>query len=259
MKSKPNWKYERMSILKGKTSIWGLAIYSLGVLFGMLLTGASVWGNFEAFLFDNRLPAEETISRMSCPLLITSSETGTVTASFSNPSDRSAQTTVRAHITDGMFLLMREMDTRLQLEPGETRQLEWTVFPEDAAWERFILVRIYSLRSPPLPSRTGTCGIIVVDIPFFSGSQIVALIAITSLIAMFAGLGIWNSANQPLSSQKRYALQIMTVLAALIVIGLVLSIFRLWFIGGILLVFTVLVIVVAITYFLIASETGGAL
>jgi hypothetical protein len=248
-----------MSILKGKTSVWGLVIYSLGVLFGMLLAGASVWGNFEAFLFDNRLPAEETISRMSCPLLITSSETGTITASFSNPSDRSAQTTVRAHITDGMFSLMREIDTRLQLEPRETKQLEWTVYPEDAAWERFILVRIYSIRSTPLPSRTGSCGIIVVNVPFFSGSQIVALTAITSLLAMFAGLGIWNSANRPLSSQKRYARQIMVVLAALIIIGLVLSIFRLWLIGGILLVFTVLVIVVAITYFMIASENGGAL
>ncbi|MFU8774003.1 MAG: hypothetical protein ACNA8H_16485, partial [Anaerolineales bacterium] len=185
--------------------------------------------------------------------------TGTVTAELTNPGDRAAQTTVRAHISDGMFLMMREVVTRIQLEPGETKQLEWTISAEDAAWERLVLIRVYSIRSSPIPSYTGTCGIILIDLPFLKGNQVVALISTFSLISMVAGLWLWVSTNQPLSRRNRYATQILAVLAALVLIGIVLGILRLWLLGGILFFFTVLLVVSVIAYFLIVTENGGAL
>lgn len=246
-----------MKLVKTNKSTWGLIIFSIGVLIGILFSGATVWGNIEAFLFNPGLPADETIKTMKCPTLITSSETGTVTAAFTNPGDRPVMTTVRTSISDGLFLMIRETDTRLQLEAGETKELEWTVSPEDAAWERLIFVRVYSLRSTPLPALTGTCGILVVNTPFFTGNQVIAIVSILSIVGMVAGLGLWVSAKQPLSRRNRYATQIMGVLAALVIAGAILGILGWWFIGAILLFITVLLVLVTITYFLLASENGG--
>lgn len=247
-----------MKILRIKKTTWSLLIYSAGVLLGVILFGSSVWGSIEAFLFESALPADETIRSLKCPVMITSSQTGKVTATFRNPGNRSAMTTVRTYITDGLFSLVREVNTRIQLEPSETKELDWTIYPEDAAWERFILVRVYSLRSPPLPSRTGSCGILLVNIPFLTGNQVVALISVASISGMAVGLGTWVSSNRPLSRRNRYSTQTMGVLAALVLAGLIVGILRWWFIGLFLFTFIVLLIVVMITYFLISSENGGA-
>jgi hypothetical protein len=142
-----------MKLQNIKKSTWGLIIFSISALIGIIFSGASVWGNIEAFLFNPGLRADENIKTMKCPVLITNSETGTITAAFTNPGDRPVMTTVRTSISDGLFLMIRETDTRIQLEAGETKELEWTVSPEDAAWERLIFVRVYSLRSTPLPAR----------------------------------------------------------------------------------------------------------
>jgi hypothetical protein len=248
-----------MKLQNIKKSTWGLIIFSISALIGIIFSGASVWGNIEAFLFNPGLRADENIRTMKCPVLITNSETGTITAAFTNPGDRSAMTTVRTSISDGLFSMIREIDNRIQLEPGETKELEWTVSPEDAAWERLILVRVYSLRSTPLPSRTGTCGILVVNLPFLTGNQVIAIVSIASIAGMVVGLGLWVSTNQPLSRRNRYAAKILGVLAALIIAGIILGFLGWWFIGGLLLVFIVLLVVVTITYFLLASENGGSL
>jgi hypothetical protein len=253
LKENKNLKKGHMKFLNLKKSTVGLVIYSIGIFVGMLLSGAAVWGNIEAFLFESGMPAEEVIRNIKCPVLITSTETGKVTATFTNPGDRSAETTVRTYITDGLYSLIRQTDSKINLEPGETKELEWEIYPEDAAWERFILVRIYSLRSTPLPSRTGSCGIILVDLPFITGNQVVAFTSLVSAALMAAGIGIWVSANQPLSRRDRYATQIMIVLAALVLIGILLGVLAFWFPGAILYIFKLLFIVVSITYFMLAT------
>jgi hypothetical protein len=187
--------------------------------------------------------------------MITESETGTVTASLFNPLERSTQRFVQAHITDGYVTLMREVNRSVSLEPGERQRLAWEVTADDAAYERFILVKVVLRGRYPLPSRQGTCGIFVVNAPYLTGEQVFGLGFGAALLCMAGGLILWIRASDPLLEPGRQVARAMGALVGSIVVGTTVGLLGWWLPGFIIFLVTLLGIGVIIGHFL--DQLGG--
>ncbi len=240
----------RVKFPRGLTSPLGLLLFSVGFLLGMALFGVAIWADFEAVLFNPGLQQDAPLRSLRCPVMITTSETGMVTASLTNPLERSTERYVRAHVTDGFVTLLREVNERVPLEPGERRQLQWTVTADDAAFERLILVKVVLRARYPLPSRQGTCGILVVDVPYLKGDQLFGLAFGASLLCLTAGFGLWFRASRPLRERGRQAARAMVVLAGSVLVGITIGLLGWWLPGLLIFVVALLGIGVIIGYFL---------
>lgn len=236
----------------------GLAVllFSAGILLGVALFGSTTWGDLEASLFNVAMSGEKRLSTLRCPVMITTAETGTVSASFKNSLERATEFRIRTHISDGYVTLMREITSPLPLEPGERGTLEWTVTPDDAVYGRLIMVRVYLFSKYPLPSRQGTCGILVVDWPLLTGTQYYILILAASLLSMGGGIGLWINANRPLSRVELHATYAMATLAGSVLAGIIVSLLRWWVAGVLILTIIVLMIGAIIGYF--TNRTSGS-
>jgi hypothetical protein len=231
------------------TRTLGVLIFSVGVLLGMALSGIVVWGDFEASLFNVSMAGSAPLKTLRCPVMITATEVGTVTAAFTNPFDRSVEFTIRTHISQGYVTLMREINSKLSLAPGETQALEWTVTSDDAAYGRLVLVRVRLAAKYPHPSRHGSCGILVVNLPYFTGNQIFALALAASLLSMVAGAGLWVVANRPLRGLGLDVTRAMGALAGCVLVGTIVGLLGWWVLGVLILVITVLLAGAIIGYF----------
>jgi len=229
----------------------GLYTFFAGILLGMFFAALLTWADFEAFLFDARRDTGAVgLENLRCPVLLNQHETGVVSATFANPSESTRRRTVDAHISHGFVILMREERARFDLEPGEKRTLEWTISPEDAAWGRYILVRIHVQRNTPLPARSGSCGVLVVDLPFGTGAQITAVAVSLSLLMMAAGAALWLHAMKAQGKARRTVDYLALGLGPVTVLALIFSMTGLWLGSALLLGLTILTIVTIVTWVL---------
>ena len=227
----------------------GVLLLSFGVLLGLALLAIIVWGDFESTMFDPSIKQDTTLTTLRCPVMISRAETGTVTATFTNPLDRHIELYTRTHITEGYVTLMREIIATVSLDPGETKPLHWTVTADDAAFGRLILVKVTVNAKYPLPSRQGTCGVLVAGLPYLTGTQFFALAFAATLLSMAGGAGLWFVANRPLKDLGQDVMVAMSVLAGSVLVGLLAGLRGAWLLGGLVLVATVLLVGAIIGYF----------
>lgn len=230
----------------------GLYIFFVGVLLGMFFTTLLTWADFEASLFDVSTDSSALkLESLKCPILLNQDEIGTITATFANPAEWALRRTVDAHISHGFVILMREERTRFDLEPGEKHTLQWTISSEDAAWGRFILVRIHVQRSAPLPPRDGSCGVLVVNLPFGAGAQIAAGIIGASLLLMIGGAILWIRVTTQVQHKDLRTVDYVTLaLGPATLLALVFNLVGFWFGSVILLIGAILAIVTIVTWML---------
>jgi len=228
--------------------ILSVVLFCVGLLLGAVFTVATVWADLEAALFDPAIDADQALSSLRCPVLITPQESGTVSATFANSSGMALLRTIRAHVSYGFATLIREEEAKFVLEPGETRRVEWAVTGKDAAWRHFVLVRVHELRNSPLPSRTGSCGILVLNVPGLTGNQVVALAVTTAVLGMVVAVVLWaagrRSSTRPVPDLTRR----MSILAALVLVAMALSSTGRWMAGGLLIIFAGLLLVTMVTW-----------
>lgn len=232
----------------------GVLIFSVGVLLGMALSGVVVWADLEADMFDTTIRGDARLTSLKCPVMITADEIGTASATFENPLERPVEFNVRTHISQGYVTLMREINSKLPVAPGEAQTLEWTVTPEDAAYGRLILIRVRLFPKYPLRSRHASCGILVLDVPHLSGNQVFAFTLAASLLSMVAGAGSWVAANRPLRGPGREVTRAMGAVAASVLAAMVAGLLGWWMLGALIFVITMLLIGVIIGYLVNRSE-----
>ncbi len=230
-----------------------IILYSIGLLLALVLWGGSVWTDLEAQLFRSDHGANQVLHDLRCPLVITPKESGAIRLTFHNPTERRIQEAVRAYTTFGARMLVSETSTILPLEPGQTRILEWPISAEDAAWDRMVLFRVIIARSSPLPSRTASCGVMVVNLPWLTGGQVVGLSLGLSLLLMAGGIFLWRRAHQPIFGKQLYALRVMILTALLVLAGFLVAVYGSWLLAGLLFVLVVMFLVAVVSYYLGAS------
>jgi hypothetical protein len=235
--------------MQGKSiRILSLVMFAIGILLGAAYSAGAVWADLEASLFDPSIGAEEPIKTLKCPVLITPRESGIITATFSNPSDRAVLRTVRAHISYGFATLIREVSTQFTLEPGGQQKLEWEVGAEDAAWRRVVLVRVNVLRNWPLPSQTGSCGVIVMNVPGLTGNQFSTLLVVLSVLGIAIGIFLWIRRGKSTAELAPDISKAMMILGALMLGIMIVSARGSWMMGGLLLIFALIFAVSFITW-----------
>lgn len=206
------------------TSITGLLIYALGVMAGILLITISTWADMEAASYGFQRRSSDPLSGLACPILLTRNETGIISLSVSNPTDKplhpSARTEISAEFEPKIFV------ESVDLEPGQSKKLEWTVGPENVDLGYFILANVQVYASYPIPNREKTCGILMVDLPG-SGKVVVIALAAVGLIGLSLGLYLIGKLGPP-EKAAAYTWNAIIFLTALIVVGLILSFMGSW-------------------------------
>jgi hypothetical protein len=229
-----------MKTKKGIINPLSILIFAIGILLGSILVAINTWGDLEAAMFDTTVRADGSVSFLSCPVMITTSEVSTVSASFVSTYARPIERRVRIHISDGHLTLMREEKTSLPMTPGKMGKISWAVSPEDAAFDQWILVRVYMFPSATLSSKDGSCGILVANIPYFTGGQILTAAYITSLLFTAIGIILWGNNNKPLTMRRNSTFRGLISIAGSTVFGMIVSYLGWWMLGVLSLALTVL-------------------
>ncbi|MBN1666166.1 MAG: hypothetical protein JW862_03735 [Anaerolineales bacterium] len=222
----------------------GLLLFSLGILLGILLFGSAVWADLEAFLFDSALKARTSLTTLSCPVMISSKETGMISANIRNPNDRETKRIVRVHITEGYTSLIREINTDLLIEANSSSKVEWEIYPDDAVYnDRLIMFRAYLFPNYPIPDADGSCGVLLVQSDTFTGRQILIFTITVSLVLIGAGRWLWQLGVRPISQTRiRNIASSMNWLGGIVIAGIVLSLLEYWGPSGLALIVSLLLI-----------------
>ncbi len=224
--------------------IAGIVLFSFGVIVGMALIAITIWADLEASFFDANLASRggESLKTLRCPILMTSAEIGTATVALENTANKPIELRLRAHITEGHVTLMREVNATVPLEPGEKETVELLLTSDDVTYNWLILVRALQFRYYPLPSRQAACGIFVVDLPFLTGSQLLALAIGVALLGLVGGIALWSAGNWPLNRPSLATARTMGALAASLLIGFIVAVSGSWLVGTLLLAINLLLI-----------------
>jgi hypothetical protein len=220
-----------------------LALFILGAAIGFSLLSVAVWGDVEASMFDITLKGENRLGTLSCPVLITPQDQAEFTAEIHNPIEREIKPSVRVRVSSGQLTLLKQEDVKFQLAPDESRKLAWQVNPDDAVYGKMVLVKVYLFRHNPIPSKDATCGILVLDLPTFTGKQVVYGSLSLSVIGMVAGIFLWQRNNQLMNKRQRELSRAMYIMAGSLILGIVACLFGHWLIGSLGLVVAALLVV----------------
>ncbi len=165
----------------------GFIIFLLGFLLGVLLIIASAWPDLESRMYGFSRYPDEAHTPLSCPALMTTQDSGQVTARLHNPLEKTITLYVKAQMSSS--LLIDTLKETVELQPGETRILSWEVGEENIDMNYFIFAFVQILPTSSLPLKGATCGTLVLDLPFRDGP--VLFYAVLVLAAVGIGIGAW--------------------------------------------------------------------
>jgi hypothetical protein len=219
----------------------GVALFSVGILVGMALAGGAAWADIEARFYGFPKMADRPLRGVQCPILMTTHETGVVSATFKNRSQQPLQLLVRADISSpGPWTVER---TRLSLAPGESQTQRWTVSSENIDLGFFIFVRVANYPAYPFSFRETMCGILVLNLQGLTGNQVLNIALAVSLVCIPLGLALWEATQQrPLKGRARQTTLAMAFLAGIVLVGMLASFVGAWAAGGLSVLLAVLVI-----------------
>ena len=210
---------------------WSLILFAAGILSGLILIAMATWADQEAALFEPTSAYDKGLPSLHCPLIATNNEVSSIFVELKNPSTYPVSPLTTAHITAGSVLLIDEFIDLPAIPPGEMKKLAWEAVPVNAAFKSLILARVYVERSYPLPSRSGSCGIVVLPFGGVSGGVVVGFLVLSCLAGTILGLVFWRRANKALSTKQREFHSGLITLAVITAAGLLSIIFSIWPIG----------------------------
>jgi len=228
----------------------GFTLLWLGILLAMALAVAGTAADLEAAFYGFPLWAEESLPGFRCPVLMARWETGTVSVTLRNPTDRTIPFLARAEIsTRGPT---RDVRTKVEVAPGEKQRVEWSVTSADIDLGFFIFVNGMTNPTYPYPYRQSMCGILVLDVPGLTGNQVFVLTLVVSVLSMVGGMSLWVVGSRPLEGKRQSATAAMAFLTIVVLTAMVVSIFGAWVVGVILLALALLTIT-AMLYLVLAD------
>lgn len=238
---------KRSSLLLGGVSYW------IGAAAGLFLIFVAVWADMESSLYGFPRLATTGLGGLHCPILLTPEEGGTISLDVINPTDGRISPSIKVMISTP--ILAQESLETLQLAPGESQRLQWSVGPQNIDLGLFIFAKVLQYSAYPLPSRETTCGIFVIDLPG-RGTLVTGVLVALSLLGMGWGLyriqknGAAQSASSPWRGKQFGA---MVFLALMTTLGLVICFAGSWLVALVVLVLAVLTIVILLGSWLLGD------
>lgn len=192
----------------------------IGILIGVTLSVMSTWADFEAAFYGFAKQAKSPLPGLSCPILMTSNESQTITIKITNqtsekisPSVKMERSTPLAPDTTFEFI---------ELAPNESRSFTWTIGPENIDLGQFIFAKVLVYSAYPMPDQENTCGMFILPIRG-SGTWILIITSIISILSLISGAYLLYKSDIPVK-QTRSAI----FLAAVVLLNLAVSFTGLW-------------------------------
>jgi len=224
----------------------GLMLYVLGILIGMALAAGVTWSDLEASLFDPGITPNSPLRTLRCPVAITRHETGKIAAALKNSTDVEKNFYTRAHTSQGYVTYLREERKQIRVASGEKGVISWEIYPEDAAFHRLVLFRVYVNAAYPIPSQGSSCGVLVLDIPLLTGTQFFFVLLGLSLAGVIGANVLWQVTNRPMSANLRNMREQSNALAIIVFGALAAGYIGSWILGVVLCAISLLLLGVII-------------
>ncbi len=229
-------------------------LFVLGVLITMALAGMMAWAAFEGLSYFATGAGYASYGGMHCPVLISRSETGVVTADFVNPSGQVLQPYYEIEISGRVA--SRQLEGQVTVQPNARGRVSWTVTQSDIDLNPFIFVKMDVLPVDAYATREDTCGILVAGLGGISGSVGLSLAMAIGLVCLLAGLLLPAVAltaaeavefDAAASTNSRRAAQALGVVA---VLALLAGLMGWWLVALLALVVSLLLLVMVVPYML---------
>ena len=217
-------------------------VYGIGVAVGLFVILVATWADMESSAYDFPRLANAGLDGLRCPVLMTPQETSAISLDVSNTTDTRISPLIKTQISTR--LLPEQFLEDIQLIPGETKRVEWSVDAENIDMGNFIFAKVLLFSAYPLPTREATCGIFVLDLPG-TGRTIVPVLVVLSFVSL--GWSLYRiHRSSILQEQLRKQLSSMTFLAILISLGLILSFIGGWILSVLVLVASLLLVIIVL-------------
>jgi len=108
-------------------------IFLAGILLELSLSSGVVWAQVDASFYGT--PTNEVGLKLNCPIMLSPSESGVVSATITNTLNEEVLPVVTAEISG-----TQSTRQTLSLAPRETQVLQWPVDPFNVIYGRLILV-----------------------------------------------------------------------------------------------------------------------
>lgn len=220
-----------------------IAFFIFGAFLGLALVFFATWGDLESAFYGFDHTGGEPFNTMHCPILMTATETSSFSVKVTNNTGQKINPSLIANISTP--ILIDTSTTRFPLEPGETKSMKWDIGPQNIDLERFILIRAWLHGGYPMPDKESTCGVYVLFLPgkgvYYTWSMIVL-----SLLGM--GGSLFAMRKAPVSDRGGGTVGRFTVLAVIILLGMLVTYTGFWMGGVVTLVFAFLMIMISLGY-----------
>jgi hypothetical protein len=226
-----------------RSPLLGLLSYGIGVAVGLFLMLVAVWADMESGSYDFARLANAGLGGLHCPVLMTPTETSTISLDVSNPTSNRISPAIRTQISTP--LLPEEILENVQLTPGESKRLEWSVDAENIDMGYFIFAKVLLYSAYPLPSREATCGIFIIDLPG-TGQILMPVLMALSLLCLFWGMHTINRFHASNARLRKHK-SLLTFLSLLIGLGLALNLVGGWIASLLVLVLSLLLIIILLS------------
>jgi hypothetical protein len=218
----------------------GLILTAIGSLLGIAFCAMLVWADVEANLFRYGVTAEKNLPYLDCPILINGEEESSIVVRLKNNRDKEMTPYIRAYVSEEHITLDRQSTTALTIQPGDRAEIIWKIYPEDAVYDQFVFFRVFLHDDYPYPSRYGSCGVWVTNIPGLTGPQISRLSLGITLLLLLAGNTLLVINPFPDGEKRREIATGLKYLSGLVLINLILALLGFW------LLLSVIILVVAV-------------
>jgi len=224
-----------------------LVLLFAGVLLAFVLTALMVWPDLEAFSYGFPRVGNAPMRGLSCPVFMNRNENAALSLTLDNTTERVLRPQVRTLISDSSIERWSTVILPVAIEPGERITVTWEVGPGNIVLRSFVLVKVFTFISYPMPNLEGTCGIFVVDLPWIDPGLLHWAWLAVSLVFVLAGVWVndfWNVEGEPPSRHK----MIRLALAVLCTVGLIAGSLGWWPVGAVVLILILLTLLAAFMF-----------
>ena len=128
-------------------------MYVLGALLSVTLAVIATWADLEAAFYGFDRRASTPLQNLHCPVLLNRNETGTVSVKISNTTEHKLSPSVRADFSTALTPTST-LDS-VELAPGESKTVEWTIGPDNIDLKRFIFSNRLNVNRQSCPGSFG--------------------------------------------------------------------------------------------------------
>lgn len=191
-----------------------LSLLAIGIFLGIALSVMAAWPDLEASFYGFSNQAHRTLPGLSCPILMTKDEVGIVKLKVTNNTDQKVSPTVRMEFSTQ--LVLATASESIQLAPGESRTLTWTVDAENIDLGKFIFAKALIYGAYPMPSRENTCGTYVLPVPG-NGIWITNILTTLCLLCLGSGSFFLYKIEPPIKQANLFRLTAVIILLLLVI------------------------------------------